>query len=108
MTDFVEDAKIWPTLRDEAQRDAEREPCLAGFLYESVLRHPTLMDALGGLLSHKLASETMSSMTLLSLAQEAFVLIRKLNQVQLLLQVSFKALLFFRSIFPGKCFCAIQ
>ena len=72
MTDFVQDADIWPTLREEAQRDAEQEPCLAGFLYESVLRHPTLIDALGGLLSHKLASETMSSMTLLALAQEAF------------------------------------
>ena len=71
MTDFVQDADIWPTLREEAQRDAEQEPCLAGFLYESVLRHPTLIDALGGLLSHKLASETMSSMTLLALAQEA-------------------------------------
>lgn len=70
--DHVRDAEIWPTIRAEAQRDAEREPCLAGFLYETVLRHHTLMEALGSLLAHKLASPTMSALTLLDLAEEAF------------------------------------
>ncbi len=70
--DHVRDAEIWPTIRAEAQRDGEREPCLAGFLYETVLRHHTLMEALGSLLAHKLASPTMSALTLLDLAEEAF------------------------------------
>ena len=72
MTEAVIDAQIWPTIRAEAHRDAEREPCLAGFLNETILRHHTLMDALGSLLAHKLASPTMSALTLLDLAEEAF------------------------------------
>ncbi len=72
MTQPVSDPQIWPTIRAEAQRDAEREPCLAGFLNETILRHHSLMDALGSLLAHKLASPTMSALTLLDLAEEAF------------------------------------
>lgn len=72
MAEAVDDAKIWTTIRAEAQRDAEREPCLAGFLYETVLRHPSLMQALGSLLAHKLASPTMAALTLFDLAKDAF------------------------------------
>ena len=48
------------------------EPCLGGFLHESILRHTSLMEALGSLLSHKLSNPVMSPLTLLDLVEEAF------------------------------------
>lgn len=72
MTEPVPDADIWATVRAEAARDAAREPCLGGFLHETILRHPSLMSALGSLLAHKLSAPTMSALTLLDLAQQAF------------------------------------
>ena len=72
MTDQVPDADIWATIREEAARDAAREPCLGGFLHESILRHTSLMEALGSLLSHKLSNPVMSPLTLLDLVEEAF------------------------------------
>lgn len=72
MTQPVPDPDIWPTIRAEAERDMRAEPCLGGFLHESVLRHTTLMAALGSLLSHKLSNPVMSPLTLLDLAEEAF------------------------------------
>lgn len=72
MTQPVADQDIWPSIRAEAYRDAEQEPRLGGFLHETILRHSCLMDALGGLLAHKLSSPTMSPLTLLDLAERAF------------------------------------
>ncbi|WP_300079113.1 serine O-acetyltransferase [Propioniciclava sp.] len=72
MTDQVPDADIWATIREEAARDAAREPCLGGFLHEAILRHGSLMDALGSLLAHKLSAANMSALTLLDLAYQAF------------------------------------
>ncbi|MFT3876241.1 MAG: serine O-acetyltransferase [Propioniciclava sp.] len=73
MTEPVADYDIWPTIRAEAARDADAEPCLGGFLHEAILRHTSLMDSLGSLLAHKLANPVMSPLTLLDLIGEAFV-----------------------------------
>ncbi|MDN5570415.1 MAG: serine O-acetyltransferase [Propionibacteriaceae bacterium] len=72
MTQPVTDDRIWPTIRLEAARDADAEPCLGGFLHETILRHNSLMSALGSLLAHKLAAANMSALTLLDLAHQAF------------------------------------
>ena len=72
MPQQVADDQIWPAVRAEASRDAAQEPTLAGFLYEAVLRHDSLMSALGSLLAHKLSNPTMSAVTLVDLAHEAF------------------------------------
>ncbi len=73
MPEPVPDSEIWTTIRAEASRDAESEPTLGGFLFESILRHESLMDALGALLAHKLTSPVMSATTLRDLANKAFV-----------------------------------
>ena len=60
----VADSEIWNRIREEATRDAEREPILASFLYTVVLNHATLEDALSFILSSKLGSATITSLTL--------------------------------------------
>lgn len=72
MTTPVPDEAIWPTIRAEAAHNAAQEPCLGGFLHETVLRHPGLMEALATLLAHKLASPMMPSLNLKDLICEAF------------------------------------
>lgn len=72
MTQPVPDQEIWATIRAEAARDAAAEPCLGGYLHEAILRHNSLMEALGSMLSHKLANPVMSPLTLLDLVEEAF------------------------------------
>ena len=72
MTQPVPDHDIWQTIRAEAERDMRAEPCLGGFLHESILRHNSLMESLGSLLSHKLSNPVMSPLTLLDLVEEAF------------------------------------
>ncbi|MFV0453365.1 MAG: serine O-acetyltransferase [Propioniciclava sp.] len=71
MTEAVPDAEIWSTIRTEAQENAAREPCLGGFLHETILRHETLMGALATLLAHKLSNSMMSPLNLLDLIGEA-------------------------------------
>lgn len=72
MTESVADADVWTTIRAEAERDARAEPTLGGFLFESILRHHSLMEALGTLLAHKLSSPVMATTTLRDLAYTAF------------------------------------
>jgi serine O-acetyltransferase len=52
--DAVPDTEIWARIREEAARDAEREPALAGFLSTAILRHATLEGALAVILAAKL------------------------------------------------------
>lgn len=72
MTKSVADHEIWGTILAEAQRDAEHEPLLAGFLHESILRHHSLLESLSTVLAHKLSSPIIPSVTLRDLANEAF------------------------------------
>ncbi|MFV0406987.1 MAG: serine O-acetyltransferase [Propioniciclava sp.] len=72
MTKPVVDAAIWSTIRAEAAHTASREPCLGGFLHETILRHASLRDALAALLAHKLSNAMMPSLNLLDLIHEAF------------------------------------
>ncbi len=72
MTQPVPDHDIWGTIRAEAERDMLAEPTLGGFLHETILRHHSLMEALGSLLAHKLSNPVMSALTLLDLVEEAF------------------------------------
>jgi serine O-acetyltransferase len=60
----VGDDEIWTRIREEAARDAEREPMLASFLYTVVLNHEELEDALTFILAGKLGSPTVSALTL--------------------------------------------
>lgn len=68
----VADDQIWPTIRDEAERDAHLEPCLAGFLHEAVLRHDSLEGALGSLLAGKLANHAITDLALADFIGNAF------------------------------------
>ena len=55
---------IWTEIRLEAERDAAREPILAGFLRDSVLRHSCLESALASLLAAKLDGPALPAMAL--------------------------------------------
>lgn len=65
------DDAIWQTIREEVAEDTEREPVLASFLYEVVLNNPTMEDALSFHLATKLASSTISAVSLRDLIDEA-------------------------------------
>jgi len=66
------DDPLWLRIRDEAARDAQREPMLASFLYSVVLNHRCLEDALSFILSSKLGSPTVTALTLRDLFHDAF------------------------------------
>lgn len=61
---------IWQSIRDEAAREAEREPILAGFLHATILKHQTLEDALSFRLAGKLASPSLSAMLIREVIDE--------------------------------------
>ena len=62
---------IWDILRDDALREAQREPLLVSFLYSSILNHPNLESALAFHLANRLASPSMISTQIMSLILEA-------------------------------------
>lgn len=67
----VADELVWETIRADAYRDAESERALAGFLHNSILRHPDLEHALSHLLAAKLENPAVSSIVLRDLISEA-------------------------------------
>ena len=50
---------VWTAIREEARRDAAREPMLSSYLYASVLSHETLEQSLSFVLANKLADSTL-------------------------------------------------
>ena len=62
---------VWETIRQEVQRETLREPMLASFFHAVVLKHETLEDALSFHLAGKLASETLPSMLVREVIDEA-------------------------------------
>ena len=69
----VPNDQIWAQVRVEANRDAEAEPALAGFLHEAILRHPSLESALSSLLAGKLANHAMTASALECLIDDALI-----------------------------------
>lgn len=68
----VADEEIWDRIREEAARDALREPALASFLYTVVLSHKRLEDALSYILASKLGCQAVSALTLRDLMDAVF------------------------------------
>ena len=64
--------EIWRRIRAEATAAAESEPALASYLHTVVLAHERLDDTLSYLLASKLASTTITSMSLRTLIDDAF------------------------------------
>jgi serine O-acetyltransferase len=62
---------FWAQIQSEARREAEREPVLAGFLFDSVLRHRRLEEALGVILANKLRTPELPPILLRDLIDEA-------------------------------------
>mmetsp|Transcript_21865 Transcript_21865/g.32724 ORF Transcript_21865/g.32724 Transcript_21865/m.32724 type:complete len:493 (+) Transcript_21865:138-1616(+) len=62
---------IWELLRNDALREAQREPLLVSFLYSTILNHPSLESALAFHLANRLASPSMISTQIMSLILEA-------------------------------------
>ena len=69
---IVADSDIWDQIREEAARDAEREPMLASFLCTVVLNHAQLEDALSFILASKLEDPTVSALSLRDLIDAVF------------------------------------
>lgn len=55
---------LWSAIRDEAQQEAAREPLLASFLYETILNHHSLEEALCSHLAHKLGDHNLHPLPL--------------------------------------------
>ncbi len=64
--------EIWARVRSEVETEAKGEPSLASFLHTTVLSHSRLEDSLSFILAAKLGSETITSLTLRELIQQAF------------------------------------
>ena len=62
---------VWTRIRTEVAADAESEPALTGFLHTNVLSHSRLEDALSFILASKLGSETITSLSLRELIDQA-------------------------------------
>lgn len=62
--------QIWPELKRLAQLEAEREPVLAGFLYNSVLRYRDYAGALNYGIVAALANRLMNAITMGDLVRE--------------------------------------
>lgn len=67
----ISDSEIWNRIREEALRDAEREPALASFLQLAILSHASLEGALSSLLAEKLAGPGLTAPALRDLVSEA-------------------------------------
>jgi serine O-acetyltransferase len=63
---------IWTAIRREAREEEQRGSCLCLFLNKSVLEPTRLEDSLGGILSAKLATETVSEDRMKALISQAF------------------------------------
>lgn len=69
--DVDDQGQIWAQIRAEAAADAAREPALAGFLHNAVLRHDCLSQALSHVLATKLDSPGMDAHVLRDFISEA-------------------------------------
>ncbi|MHC4534256.1 MAG: serine O-acetyltransferase [Planctomycetota bacterium] len=67
----VKNDPLWLEIREEAAKDAEHEPILASFLYETILNHESLQDALSYHLASKLNSPTLPGMLIREVIQNA-------------------------------------
>lgn len=65
--------KLWLRMRQEARRDAIKEPVLASYLYSTILSHRSLERALAFHLGNKLASSTLLTTQLFNLIIDTFM-----------------------------------
>src|SRR4051794_27749276 len=68
-----EEDGFWAEIHSETRREAEREPVLVGFLFNSVLRHRRLEDALCVILANKLQTPDVPAVLLRDLFDEVLV-----------------------------------
>ena len=68
---YDDEAEIWERIRAEAQADANREPALAGFLHNTILRHDCVAQAMSYILASKLESPAMDTHVLRDFISEA-------------------------------------
>ena len=62
---------VWERLRAEAERMAEREPTLAGFIHATVLKHDRLEHALSYHMARKIGGEDLSPLAVRETFEEA-------------------------------------
>lgn len=63
---------LWQSIRSNAEQEAAKEPVLASFLHNTVLRHHSLCAALGFLIAGKLDCQALPALTLMEVFAEAF------------------------------------
>jgi serine O-acetyltransferase len=62
---------VWSLLRDQAQAVTQREPAMAGFVYDAILQHQRLEQALAHHLSRKLGGEDLGPLAIRAIIDEA-------------------------------------
>lgn len=63
---------LWKTIVEEVRKSAAEEPILSSFLFETILNHKSLEEALSYHLASKLRSDTLPSMLIREIIMEAF------------------------------------
>lgn len=64
--------KIWNKIRLEAQKESQAEPLLSSFLYQTILNHSSMSDALSYHLSHKLENLTLPGLMIREIFDKAY------------------------------------
>jgi serine O-acetyltransferase len=62
---------VWSLLREQAQAIAAREPAMTGFVYDTILQHERLEQALSHHLSRKLGGEDLGPFAIRTIIDEA-------------------------------------
>jgi serine O-acetyltransferase len=65
------DDPVWQAIREEVNREVDRESILASFLYATILKHDSLEDALSFHLAGKLGGQSVSEMLIREVIDEA-------------------------------------
>lgn len=69
MNSRISAAQLWQTVRVEAGEVVAKEPALASYYYACILKHDSLVEAIGFMLANKLNSSTVAAMTLRDLIE---------------------------------------
>ncbi|MBN2737438.1 MAG: serine O-acetyltransferase [Spirochaetales bacterium] len=64
--------EIWNQILEEAREESKKEPLLSSFLYQTILNHQFMGDALSYHLTHKLENPTLPGLMLREIIDSAF------------------------------------
>lgn len=69
----IQPEDVWQSIQQEVKKLSASEPALSSFFYASVINHDGLADAVSFLLASKLETQTISSMLIREVCDQAFL-----------------------------------